>query len=173
MTERNGLRSDLRAAWRHACDSYEKRQVNSEAGLLVHFCIGLAHRFKDKKRQIFVQPHLKLAEGVGRYPDVLVCNRDRIVAVVELKFKPRGKPTIKEYEKDLGTLALFCQTNEDIAFESERYRGPLAGKAFTLAGDAVLCWGGITSGGAPSTAQVPTVLRDRLFTLPDLDRAGT
>ncbi len=115
MGRRSLLRRHLYAAWERTIrDHYQRQQINSERGLQVFFCAALLSEFHAAKvqRRIFVEPGLKTARGFGGpKPDVLICNRNKIIGVVELKYLPRAKAKVA---KDLQTL-------EWVAFSSESY----------------------------------------------------
>ncbi len=141
------IRRQLVAAWQTTIDErYQRRLVNSERGLQVHFCSALLAQFKQHEvdRLVFVEPRVSLgADGDVRYPDLVVCNRRSVIAVIELKFVPRGRP---DSRKDLETLGHFASGSE-IEVASERYLGDSReDPKRTVAKDAVLVWGGIYTG---------------------------
>ncbi len=154
MANRPKLRAHLSEAWGDTLKAYEERLINSEHALQVHFCIALAKRFEaGPDRRIFVEPKVKFSDAYC-FPDLLIAGRDRIIAVVELKYTPRGKPSL---EKDFGTLARFCDGDHEVMIINERYRGPAKAKSYPIADDAFLCWGAIYSGLNPLQLPVDQV----------------
>jgi len=99
------------------------------------------------QRRIFVEPVLKTDRGsVGPKPDVLICNRGKIIGVVELKYLPRVGPQVK---KDLRTLDWVASHQKHISIGNERYLGIAQDeRGYSLAADAVLCWAGVHRGPA-------------------------
>lgn len=141
-SRRTLLRSQLRQAWeRTAKENYAKGLIHSERALQVFFCLHLADVFADSgtNRLLMVEQVVKAA-GERRYPDLLVCNRDKIIGVVEFKFTPRIHP---ETNKDLGTLAALAK-DDRVEVVRLRYRGPKLPKtSFILAQNSVRCWAGL------------------------------
>jgi hypothetical protein len=91
-------------------------------------------------RRLFVEPTVIFSAGDRRYPDLVVCNTQTIIGVVELKYAPRATP---ETEKDLETLERLALETGPISLANERFRGPGSLKAYPLSPDAVLCWAGV------------------------------
>jgi hypothetical protein len=137
----------LYAAWKGTIRAhYQRQQINSERGLQVFFCAALLSEFDaaDLQRRIFVEPGLKTAKGSGPKPDVMICNRDRIIGVVELKYQPRAKPKVA---KDLQTLEWIASQGKHISIGNERFLGKVEDeRQYWLAADAVLCWAGVHRG---------------------------
>jgi hypothetical protein len=145
MARRNLLKRLLLVAWQQTIRRYyERQQINSERGLQVFFCQSLISQFDAAKvpRRLFVEPTLTAGNSSSSpKPDVLICNRHRIIGVVELKYLPRANAN---YRKDLQTLE-WCGSHADsIQIRNERYLGrQSASKYYSLANDAVLCWAGV------------------------------
>ncbi len=147
MGHRSVLRQNLYAAWKETIRGhYQRQQINSERGLQVFFCAALLSEFDaaDLQRRIFVEPGLKTARGFGLKPDVMICNRDRIIGVVELKYQPRAKAKVA---KDLQTLERIAAYEKRISISNERFLGKVQDqRQYWLAADAVLCWAGVHRG---------------------------
>lgn len=126
-------------------DAYPKQLINSERGLQVHFCHRLLEAFGTHKRQLFVEPSFRCIDNTVRIPDIVVCNSQRIIGVIELKYMPRAPA---DFEKDLKTLQWFSSAESGVKLTNERYRGPNESqmKVYELASDAVLCWAGVYAG---------------------------
>jgi hypothetical protein len=75
---------------------------------------------------------------------VVICNRSKIIGVVELKYLPRTSPKVA---KDLETLEWTASQQDYISISNERFLGVVADeKRYLLAADAVLCWAGVHRG---------------------------
>ena len=145
MQKRNILRNQLISAWERTLTvAYPHRLINSERGLQAHFCAELLREFgQNSTRSLFVEPCITFEDGKKRHPDLVICNRDRIIGVVELKYRPNGRP---DPSKDIETLFRFAESPALLSLSNERYRGPTKPKAYPLAPDAILCWAGIYKG---------------------------
>lgn len=146
MSARNPLKKNFSEAWRQTIlEAYPQQLINSERGLQVHFCHNLLEAFGDRRRRLFIEPCFRSADGTVRAPDIVVCNSQRIIGVIELKYRPRGHA---HYGKDLRTLEWFSSAEPHVKLANERYRGSEEGslKAYELADDAVLCWAGVYAG---------------------------
>lgn len=156
MNKRNLLRTNLEAAWRNTIeDHYNSQLINSEHGLQVYFCMELLKLFKavNLQRRVFIEPNIQTSCGQSRFPDVVICNSQKIIGIVELKYTPRGRPNT---EKDLETLSLT--TSESFEIKNERYHGPSREdlKKYTVADDAIMCWAGIYTGERINLRSIPT-----------------
>jgi len=143
MSDRKPLRRQLAAAWRDTlAGPYRNHLVNSERGLQVHFCLALMKQFDvaEFNRSLFVEPNVVFPNGELRCPDLVICNSERIIGVVEFKYAPRGAP---DYSKDLETLKRFALHGEAVSLSNERFRGEGQPKTYRLAEDAVLCWAAV------------------------------
>lgn len=146
MQKRNLLKSHLKTAWIKTIQLYYEGQlINSEHALQVYFCMELLRQFENSQltRRIFIEPNIVTNCGKNRFPDVVICNSQKVIGIVELKYTPRGKPGIA---KDLETLGFGA--NESLEIVNKRYHGPKKDdlKNYTVATDAVLCWAGIYKG---------------------------
>lgn len=145
MAQRTLLKEQLREAWTQTVlGPYSDMLINSERGLQVHFCTALLEIFKrdEVERRLFVEPSVVVANGEKRYPDLVICNSQRAIGMVELKYTPRGLP---DYEKDFETLAGVTASANQLTISNERFRGAVQPRTFAIAPDAVLCWAAIHS----------------------------
>ena len=145
MNKRNLLRKNLETAWINTIQLYYNSQlINSEHALQVYFCMELLKQFEVDKlqRRVFIEPNIQTNCGKTRFPDVVICNSQKVIGIVELKYTPRGRPSTA---KDLETLSLT--TNEPFEIKNDRYHGPQKNllKNYTVADDAIMCWAGIYS----------------------------
>jgi hypothetical protein len=150
MVQRTPLIQQLTEAWKKTIkDAYNNGLINSEAGLQTHFCLALLDVFQEKKksRRLFIEPHLPgiKTDAAGCYPDVVICNTQRIIGVVELKYLPRARPG-KGKDKDLQTLTAIAEASGEIELANDRYWGTSNARKYPLADDAVLCWAGVYTG---------------------------
>ena len=165
MTTRKPLRSDLVNAWHKTItERYHTQQIDSERALQVHFCAALFREFAsaERTRRVFIEPTIKF-DGTQqvRKPDILVCNQNRIIGIVELKYKPQARAS---YTKDLETLALMAVNHENISVTNGRHRGPKKSiKGYALAPDAILCWAAVYSGNRISSADFLQAKSSRTF----------
>ncbi|BDT71207.1 hypothetical protein os4_07250 [Comamonadaceae bacterium OS-4] len=146
MSARNPLRRHIETAWqRTIAEAYSQQLINSERGLQVHFCHRLLEEFESHQRRVFVEPCFRAQDGSVRSPDIVVCNSQRIIGVIELKYLPR---MTAKYAKDLGTLNWFASARHPVEVSNDRYRGvnEIVVKRYELASDAVLCWAGVYAG---------------------------
>lgn len=147
MTSRAPLRAALKKAWHSTInDAYVNGQINSERGLQVYFCNYLINSFKERNapltRRIFIEPRVKAPDSFV-VPDILICNSQRVIGVVELKYKPRAAAHLV---KDMQTLKAFGAQGCKIEIRNERYQGPsLEQPVFTIAKNAILCWAAVYS----------------------------
>lgn len=145
MQSRSLLRNQLLRAWHKTINrEYSEQLINSERGLQVYFCQHLLHEFNesDVDRRLFIEPSVSTpGDGQALYPDIVICNSQSIIGVVEIKYLPRVRP---EYVKDLSTLAWLLDNANEIHLSNDRYRGEReTSRQYKLAPDAVLCWGGV------------------------------
>jgi hypothetical protein len=146
MSNRALLRRQLCSAWQETLTGpYQNQLINSERGLQVHFCHALMREFEDTKiqRRLFIEPTVALGTDGIRCPDLIICNSQKIIGVVEFKYMPRAVP---EYTKDLETLTLLTKHASSITLTNERFRGEGASKTYPLADDAILCWAAVYAG---------------------------
>jgi len=148
--QRYKLKRHILSAWHTVIrDAYNIGLINSERALQHYFCIELKTELTkaDWTRQIFFEPSFSdLMSGKRHCPDVVICDSKKIVAVIELKFCPRGRP---ETSKDMETLQWFASNCGTIELKNKRHNGPVVpSPVYSMAEDAVLSWAGIYSGPA-------------------------
>jgi hypothetical protein len=91
---------------------------------------------------MFIEPRVRV-EGRENsiFPDILVCSQRAVVAAIELKYVPRGKPSI---DSDLSKLRAFAESESKIEVVNERFLGRrLLPVTHTLAKSALVCWAGV------------------------------
>lgn len=171
MPPRTLLRTQLSKAWQKTIKSqYKEQLINSERGLQIYFCSALLgifqknNRTENNKRRIFVEPRLSIGEDI-RYPDLVVCDKKLIIGVVELKYLPRGLLNFEKHvKKDIKTLELIANYQQTIEISNDRFLGPADdGTPYSLAKDAVLCWGGVYRGNEEKDISEHTANLSRRF----------
>lgn len=149
MANRKLLKDQLRWAWRRTIERpYKDMLINSERGLQVYFCVNLLRAFKkdNVQRRLFIEPRVKFCSGERRFPDLLICNKRRVIGVVEIKYLPR---TVPKCDKDFETLVRIGESKNGIVISNARYRGPRQPKKYSVADDAVLCWAAVHADETP------------------------
>ena len=136
------LKNEIKLAW-EACikEDYEPLRINSERSLQASFWAQLNERLKPKDDWLmFIEPGLKV-EGHGKcFPDIVICDTQKAVAVIELKYQPRKQP---DCEKDIGTLDWIYTHHKEIRFKNVRHDQPDKIKTYTLADDLLFVWAGV------------------------------
>jgi len=154
MPNRGLLRRQMRRAWAETIRSaYMDQVISSERALQVHLTARLMDIFweDDVKRRVFVEPVMRLNTGAQVHPDLLICNRNSIIGVVELKYQPKVLP---KYEKDFATFESLAEHGTDIEIDNRRYRGPDGGRGrFALSADPMFVWAGVYRG---PVKEIPT-----------------
>jgi len=147
MQKRHQLRRHIINAWHKTIDdAYSNRLINSERSLQLYFCSNLLAGFGgDLTRSVFIEPSFTCpSTRRRRSPDVVVCHSQKMIAVIELKFLPRGVPNLT---KDLETLEWLSSVGEAVTLSNDRYLGAAQKvKKYAIADDAVFCWGGVYKG---------------------------
>jgi hypothetical protein len=95
MNKRSLLRDNLREAWIKTIERhYNSQLINSEHALQVYFCMELLKLFEadNLQRRVFIEPNIQTSCGKTRFPDVVICNGQKVIGIVELKYTPRGRP---------------------------------------------------------------------------------
>ena len=103
-TIRKRLRSQLVESWKTVLEKqYAFQWINSERSLQAYFATSLDTVLRstqkaatELQRRLFIEPTIRIGKGKKVYeckPDVVVCNKNKIIAVIELKYQPKSKPT--------------------------------------------------------------------------------
>lgn len=139
-------------------------------------------RLADRRR-IFIEPTIHARGRTWRMPDMVTCDTRNVIAIVELKFRPRatlsgrlGNALRDGAEKDWYTLLSIAQDLKAVSVEhassapqievsNERYLGVRgASKNYGLASNLMLVWAGIykksDGSGASSTERLAYVFED-------------
>ena len=147
MANRGLLRRQLRRAWADTIrTAYMDQVVSSERALQVHFTARLMDIFWNDgvNRRVFVEPMMRLDTGARVHPDLLICNSNSIIGVVELKYQPKVRPKV---DKDFATFESLAEHGAGIEIQNRRYRGPDGGRGrFAMHADPVFVWAGVYRG---------------------------
>jgi hypothetical protein len=143
MLHRRKLRLEIRDAWSTViANLYENQRINSERSLQAALWAALNERLPDVSR-MFIEPHLKVAGCDKSFvPDIVVCSKFRIAAIIEMKYRPRGDAL---YSKDLRTLQTLAQcSSEDFAITNMRFEGKkVNAREYRLSPTTLLVWAGV------------------------------
>ena len=154
MHKRTTFRDQLKQAWKSTIEEhYNAQLINSEHGLQTYFFIELRKQFEGTNRQIYIEPQMRFAKDLRRHPDLVICDSEEIIGIVELKYKPRGRA---EHVKDVETLRLAVEYKDTLTISNDRFLGVVANdKRYPLSASAVLCWAAVYTG-RPIALKDPT-----------------
>ena len=144
---RGPLRNDLIKAWEAAiAKDYDNQRINSERSLQASFWSQLNKKFKDKSRRMFIEPSVTIDDKKKKKkftPDLVICNSESVIAIIEMKYLPRAKPATV---KDMETLKCLSKYRDQIVIKNSRFRG--TGKSpreFRLGDKVHFVWAGVHS----------------------------
>ncbi|CAB3795237.1 hypothetical protein LMG28614_04131 [Paraburkholderia ultramafica] len=148
MVKRSKVGHHLADAWESVIQSeYCTGHINSERSLQGHLFAELLQRMRNANkpsRQIFIEPRIDLGEErrIVR-PDIVICNANSVICVVELKYAPRGKA---ETEKDMRSIGAIA-ADQTIKISVERYLGPhIPSKEYSISSTTLFAWAGVHKG---------------------------
>jgi hypothetical protein len=112
---------NIKKAWEQCIKKdYTNKRINSERSLQASFWSYLNKLLPDDQR-LFIEP--RVAVGSKKlYPDVVVCRKKLVTAIIELKYLPRTKPN---YSKDIKTLAFISNNRDKTSISNKRYQGEI------------------------------------------------
>lgn len=146
MVKRSKVGHLLADAWRNVIKSeYCNGHINSERSLQSHLFAELRHQIQSgPKRQIFIEPRVELqSEKRVVRPDIVICNADEVICVVELKYAPRGKA---ETSKDMRSISAIA-ADKAVKISIDRYLGPhIPSKPFAISRTTLFAWAGVHRG---------------------------
>ena len=145
MSIRKPLQKQLLHAWEKAIASdYCNRRINSERSLQASFWAQLNEELNKRTRRMFIEPGFVVTvNGATRtvYPDIVICNTRNVIAVIEIKYQPRIRPS---WRKDIRTLAALSRNRKTLQVANSRYRGSESDtKAYPFAEDVLFVWAGV------------------------------
>lgn len=151
MATRKPLQKTLITAWRQAIEEdYCSRRINSERSLQASLWSQLNQLLPRKTRQIFIEPSMVVRGGETRkllIPDLVICNTTHVIAVIELKYQPRGNPA---FAKDLATLTALAVHRRDLGVTNRRFLGSGRRKVYPFSDRVLWVWAGVHRDQTPS-----------------------
>ena len=154
LSIRRPLQQQLFAAWRYSIEQdYRNQRINSERSLQASLWAQLNHILPPKQRRMFIEPKLAFTENGTRrrlYPDIVICNTQTVIAVVELKYQPRVNPS---FAKDLESLRSISRHRDQLTVENSRFRGTKRDpRTYAFADSMLFVWAGVHQRTTPSYA---------------------
>lgn len=140
---RRPLRKQLIEAWQEAIESdYCSQRINSERSLQAAFWARLNNILPEETRRMFIEPVLKVPRsGRTHFPDIVICNTQEVIAVVEIKYQPRVLPS---HKKDLRTLSVVAANREHLSVSNTRIHGVSADpKKYPFSKDVLFVLAGV------------------------------
>lgn len=138
------LRQQIWQSWQ-ACirKDYLSQRVNSERSLQASLWSELNARL-TRNRRLFIEPSMRFTfkgHRVIRHPDIVVCNSQSVIGVIELKYLPRAQPN---YHGDILKLSTISLARSQIEISNDRFRGlERDSKKYKLANKTLFVWAGI------------------------------
>ena len=90
---------------------YINQRINSERSLQASFWSCLNKNIQTKtNRQLFIEVPMRVEINGATtrvIPDIIICSQQKVIAVIELKYLPRGQP---KYKKGQGNLVKTVST---------------------------------------------------------------
>ena len=123
-------------------EDYEEQLINSENGMLAAFDRHLRLEI-PKARRIFIEPRVFDGKDPTRrwFPDMVVCNSREVIAVLEMKYTPRGLP---KYERDIEKLKSIAKLRKRLHVANTRYLGvPVDDREYTFSAKTLFLWVGV------------------------------
>ncbi len=147
MRERSLIKRQIISAWESCInDDYCSQRINSERSLQASFWAHL-NVLLGKNRRLFIEPSMTMGSGTSvrrLYPDIVVCNSRSVIAVVELKYTPKGSP---RYKKDVRSLASIAVNRSKIKIANSRFRGnEQDSRGYHMPKNVLFVWAGVHSG---------------------------
>jgi hypothetical protein len=144
MANRTLLRRQIREAWRQCIErDYAAQRINSERSLQASFWSCLNALLRERSRRMFIEPGLtaRAPATQTRYPDVVVCNTRQVIAIIELKYQPRTRPS---WQKDLQTFHWILAHRDALVVSNTRFRGISAdARSYPLSPGLLYVWAGV------------------------------
>jgi hypothetical protein len=122
------IESNIIEAWyRCVKNDYSRQRINSERSLQASFGFYL-NKLLPPDQRLFIEPRVAVTHRAGikkLHPDIVVCRKRLVTAIVELKYLPKTRPN---YKKDIESLAFISKYRDKIFISNSRYRGPETGE---------------------------------------------
>ncbi len=142
MQTRKGIQAILRRAWIDCIhNDYVNRLINSERSLQASYWAAIK-AYLPKNRQIYIEPSFKIdREGRKITPDLIITSREEVIAVIELKYLPKGK---SKFQKDIYSLGSIARYRKKLTFKNNRYLGlDTTPKEYKFSDSVLFVWAGV------------------------------
>lgn len=155
MANRDKLSEAIKEAWEYTVrESYDRGLINSERGLQVYFVMHLIKQLERQgtleNRFIYIEPSIQIQSEKTIYPDLVICNRQNIIGLIELKYKPKKTfDKLAGVKKDLENLELFRYGENGASLNKvkliyDRYLGlGMHKNTYPLSANCLRVWGGV------------------------------
>jgi len=143
MLPRRPLKRQLYEAWEKAIhQDYCTQRINSERSLQASFWAQLNKTLPSGRRRMFIEPRVSRGKGYPRhFPDIVICNTVRVIAVIEIKYMPRGLPSS---DRDVEKLRYIARHRKHLHVSNVRFRGPASdSKEYPFSDDVVFVWAAV------------------------------
>lgn len=149
MIRRLRVRKMAHAAFQGVLRLYQQQLINSERSLQAAMWHELRQQFKKQNAstfKIYVEPRIRLPKK-GRLeartviPDLVICNERSVIAVIELKFSPKGAPGSR---KDFATFSRMSLQHDLVKVQHTRWFGeqPVR-RPYPLADSVLFVWAAV------------------------------
>ena len=143
--KRGLLRSQIRKAWDECIAvDYARQRINSERSLQASLWAKMNDLLDERTRRMFIEPRLSCENGSDstyRYPDLVVCNTQSVIGIIELKYRPKGKPA---WKKDVETMEWVAANRKKLSVQNKRYKGlEVDSRIYRLSPYVLFVWAGI------------------------------
>lgn len=144
MKQRSGIQSQLIAAWEDCIASdYCSQKINSERSLQASLWTHIYNHLPQNRR-LFIEPSFRISSNGQTkrlVPDIAICNSREVIAVVEIKYLPRGKP---KYTKDVETLDLLSRHRSKLSASNVRFYGEGRDpREYSFSKNMLFVWAGV------------------------------
>jgi len=149
MKQRSGIQTQLVAAWQDCITSdYCSQRINSERSLQASLWAHIYNHLPNNRR-LFIEPSFTIShKGQTKklVPDIAICNSREVIAIVEIKYLPRGKP---KYAEDVETLDLLSRHRSKLAASNVRFHGEEQDpREYSFSKNMLFVWAGVHKDGA-------------------------
>ncbi len=141
---RKPLQNIIFKSWKQCIEKdYTNQRINSERSLQASFWSYLNKNIQTNRRLFIESPMtIKTRGGTKKViPDIIICSATKVIAVIELKYLPRGQP---KHQKDIQSLALIANNRHKITVSNKRYRGDAKERTeYSLSSNILFVWASV------------------------------
>jgi len=154
----------LQRAWKNTIE--EDYNTSKVLGSEHHLQAAFYSRLKQEiwaihpDWKIFVEPKIRLPDTAKStvFPDIIICNTNTLICVIELKYAPRVRISqVKGHQKDIQTLSTLARWGKEICLVHDRYLGIEKSKIkpYEQAANVLYVWAGVyKAGDDPGLAKI-------------------